>query len=236
MKRISAIALREFRSYQNSPMAYVIAAIFLVLTGFLFITSPATYTETSIRGFLGPAAFLLLLLASVITMRLIAEERKLGTLELLMTAPVKDSEVILGKFLGSLGILALVLAATLYYPILLIVLGHPDWGPIVTGYVGLLLLGATGLAVGIFASSLTSNQIVAAVTAGGILFVLWSIDAAAPFVPEAIAAAACRLSLSWYFPAFLRGILDTRGVVYYVSMTALFLFLAVRSVENARWR
>ncbi len=236
MKRISAIARREFQSYQTSPMAYVIAAIFLLLAGFLFITSPATYGETSIKGFVGPAAFLLLLLASVMTMRLIAEERKLGTLELLMTAPVRDSEVILGKFFGSLGVLGVILAATLYYPVLLTVFGDPDWGPIATGYLGLLLLGATGLAVGIFASSLTSNQIVAAVAAGGILFVLWSMDAAAPFLPEPLGEVTTRLSLSWYFPEFLRGILDTRGVVYYLSMTALFLFLAIRSLENARWR
>jgi ABC-2 type transport system permease protein len=236
VNKISTIALREFQSYQTSPMAYVIAAIFLLLTGFLFITSPATYGETSIKGFVGPAAFLLLLLASVITMRLIAEERKLGTLELLMTAPVSDSDVILGKFLGSFAVLAVILAATLYYPALLIAFGDPDWGPIATGYLGLLLLGAAGLAVGIFASSLTSNQIVSAVAAGGILFVLWSIDAAAAFLPEPLAEVSYRLSLSWYFPEFLRGILDTRGVVYYLSVTGLFLFLAVRSVENARWR
>ena len=236
MNKIAVIAIKEFKSYQTSPMAYVVTAIFLLLTGFFFSSSPATYMETSIKGFLGAGGILLLLLASVLTMRLLAEERKLGTLELLMTAPVRDSEVILGKFLGSLGILAVMLALTLYYPILLIAFGDPDLGPIGTGYLGLFLLGSTALAIGLFASSLTSNQIVAAVVAGGILFALWSMGAAAAFLPEALREIINHLSLSFYFPDFIRGIIDTRGVVYYLSITALFLFLAVRSVENAKWR
>ena len=236
MNKITVIALKEFKSYQTSPMAYVVTAIFLLLTGFFFSTSPATYTETSIKGFLGVGGILLLLLASVLTMRLLAEERKLGTLELLMTAPVRDSEVILGKFLGSLSILAVMLALTLYYPILLIAFGDPDLGPIGTGYLGLFLLGSTALAIGLFASSLTSNQIVAAVVAGGILFALWFIGTAAEFLPEALRKIFGHLSLSFYFPDFIRGVIDTRGVVYYLSITVLFLFLAVRSLENAKWR
>jgi ABC-2 type transport system permease protein len=236
MNKIAVIALKEFKSYQASPMAYVVTAIFLLLTGFFFGSSPATYAETSIKGFLGVGGILLPLLASVLTMRLLAEERKLGTLELLMTAPVRDSEVILGKFLGSLGILAVMLALTLYYPILLIVFGDPDLGPIGTGYLGVFLLGCTALAVGLFASSLTSNQIVAAVVAGGILFALWSIGAVTAFLPKALGEVMGPLSLSFYFPDFIRGVIDTRGVVYYLSITVLFLFLAVRSLENARWR
>ena len=157
MRNTTTIALREFKSYLASPMAYVVTGIFLVLTGFLFSISPATYFETSIRGFLGTGNLLLLLLASVLTMRLLAEERKMGTLELLLTVPVRDSEVILGKFLGSLGILVTMLILTLYYPLLLAIFGDPDPGPIVTGYLGLFLLGSVSLAIGIFTSSLTSN-------------------------------------------------------------------------------
>jgi ABC-2 type transport system permease protein len=236
LSKIAVIAIKEFKSYQTSPMAYVVTAVFLLLTGFFFSTSPATYTETSIKGFLGVGGILLLLLSSLLTMRLFAEERKLGTLELLMTAPVRDSEVILGKFLGSLGILTIMLALTLYYPLLLIAFGDPDLGPIGIGYLGLFLLGSTALAVGLFASSLTSNQIVAAVVAGGILFFLWFIGTAAAFLPEGFGEVLNHLSLSFYFPDFIRGVIDTRGVVYYLSITALFLFLTVRSVENAKWR
>ncbi len=236
MKKIAVIAVKEFKSYQGSPMAYVIAAVFLLLTGFLFITSPATYAETSIKGFAGAGGFLLLFLASVMAMRLVAEERKLGTMELLLAAPVRESEIILGKFLGSVAMLGLVLIMTLYYPLLLIIFGDPDWGPMAAGYLGLFLLGGTALAVGLFASSLTSNQIVAAVVGGGILLALWSVDGAASLLPEAYADLIFHLSLSFYFFDFIRGVVDTRGLVYYLSMTALFLFLAIRFLETARWR
>ena len=235
MRNTTAIAIKEFKSYLASPMAYVVTGIFLVLTGVFFSISPATYRETSINGFLEPGNILLLLLAAVLTMRLLAEEKKMGTLELLLTAPVRDREVILGKFLGSLGILTVMLALTFYYPILLISFGDPDMGPIATGYLGLFLLGSVSLAVGLFASSLSSNQIVAAVVAGGILFALWFVGLAATFLPEALAEIIGFLSLSRYFPDFMMGIIDTRGMIYYLSITALFLFLAIRSLENSRW-
>ena len=235
MRNTTAIALKEFKSYLASPMAYVVTGIFLVLTGVFFSTSPATYFETSIRGFLETGSLLLLLLAAALTMRLLAEERKMGTMELLLTAPVRDSEVILGKFLGSLGILTAMLVLTFYYPILLIAFGDPDMGPIATGYLGLFLLGCVSLAVGLFASSLTSNQIVAAVVAGGILFALWFVGLAANYLPEALGEVIGYLSLSFYLPDFIRGIVDTRGIIYYLSIMTLFLFLAIRSLENSRW-
>ncbi|MFC2052349.1 ABC transporter permease [Chloroflexota bacterium] len=235
MRNTLAIASKEFKSYLSSPMAYIVTGIFLVLTGFFFSVSPSTYFETSIQGFLQAGGLLLLLLSAVLTMRLLAEERKMGTLELLLTAPVRDSEVIIGKFLGSLGILTVMLVLTFFYPILLISLGDPDMGPIVSGYLGLFLLGCTSLAVGVFASSTTSNQIVAAVVAGGILFALWFVGMAADFLPEAFGNIIGYLSLSFYFPDFMRGLIDTRGIVYYLSITVLFLFLAIRSLENSRW-
>ncbi|MFC1897727.1 ABC transporter permease [Chloroflexota bacterium] len=235
MRNLTTIALKEFKSYLSSPMAYVVTSIFLMLTGFLFSISSVTYLETSIKGFLGTGSILLLLLASVLTMRLLAEERKMGTLELLLTAPLRDSEVIVGKFLGSLGILTAMLALTFYYPILLMCFGDPDWGPIVTGYLGLFLIGSVSLAVGLFASSLTSNQIVAAVVAGGIIFALWFVGMAADVLPEALGEIIGYLSLSYHFPDFMRGIIDTRGIIYYLSITVLFLFLATRSLESSRW-
>ena len=235
MRNTTAIAFKEFKSYLASPMAYIVTGIFLVLTGFFFSISPATYFETSISGFLQTGSLSLLLLAAVLTMRLIAEERKIGTLELLLTAPVRDSEVILGKFLGSLGILTAMLVLTFYYPLLLVLFGDPDMGPIVTGYLGLFLLGSASLAVGVFASSLTSNQLVAAMVTGGILFALWFISLAAGFLPKALGEVAGYFSLANYFPDFMRGMIDTRGIIYYLSITALFLFLAIRSLENSRW-
>jgi len=241
VKNTTTIALREFKSYLASPMAYVVTGIFLALTGFLFSISPVTYYETSIRGLWQTwGIILLLLISSVLTMRLLAEERKMGTLELLLTAPVRDSEVIIGKFLGSLGILTAMLALTFYYPILLGVIpgigfGDPDWGPIATGYLGLFLVGCTALAVGLFASSLTSNQIVAAVVTGGILFALWFVGMLADLLPEALGEVVSYLSLYYHFPDFMRGVIDTRGIIYYISITVLFLFLAIRSLASSRW-
>ena len=235
MRNTTTIALREFKSYLASPMAYVVTGIFLVLTGFFFQSSPTTYSETSISGFLVWGSILLLLLAPVLTMRLLAEEKKMGTIELLLTAPVRDSEVIAGKFLGSLGILTAMLALTLYYPLLLMWFGDPDMGPIATGYLGLFLLGCTSLAVGLFASSLTSNQLVAAMVAGGIIFALWFAGMAAGLLPEAMGEVISYLSLYHHFSSFMRGVIDTRGIIYYLSITVLFLFLAIRSLENSRW-
>jgi len=235
VRNTKTIALREFKSYLASPMAYVVTGIFLALTGFLFSISPTTYYETSVSGLWELGVILLLLLASVLTMRLLAEEKKMGTLELLLTAPVRDSEVIIGKFLGSLGILTAMLALTFYYPILLWIFGDPDWGPIATGYLGLFLVGCTALAVGLFASSLTSNQIVAAVVAGGILFALWFIGMLADLLPEALGEVVSYLSLYYHFPDFMRGVVDTRGIIYYLSSTVLFLFLAIRSLASSRW-
>ena len=236
MRNTLTIARKEFKSYLTSPMAYVVIGIFLVLTGVFFGTSSSTYLETSIRGvwdFWG--ALFLMAFTALITMRLIAEEKKLGTLELLLTAPVRDSEIIVGKFLGSLGIFVVILLLTLYYPLLLIIFGDPDLSPIGTGYLGIFLFGTTCLAIGIFASSVTSNQIVSAVIAGGILFALWFIGLAAGYLPEALGEIINYFSLSYYFPAFISGIVDTRGLVYYLSITVLFIFLAIRSLENSRW-
>ena len=238
MKNIGIISRKELKSYLSSPMAYVVTAVFLVLTGTFFATYLAStnYSDTSIRGFLGAGQILILLFAAVLTMRLIAEERKLGTWELLLTVPVRDTEIILGKFLGSLAVLTGMLVLTFYYPILLMVFGDPDLGPIITSYLGLFLLGCAALAVGIFASSLTSNQIVAAVVGGGILFTLWFLGIAGNFVPGALGEVLSYISLSHHFPDFVRGIVDTKAIVYYLSVTALFLYMAIRSTETDRWR
>lgn len=237
MKNVGLIASKEFRSHLTSPTAYIVTFVFLLLTGTFFSTylTGTGYTDTSIRGFLDPGNLLLLLFAAILTMRLLAEEKKLGTWELLLTAPVRDTEIVLGKYLGSLGVLLVMLALTLYYPLLLIWFGDPDIGPIVTSYLGLILLGSSALAIGLFASSVTSNQIVAAVVAGGILFALWFVGLATGLVPETVGDLLAYVSLMGHFADFTRGIIDTRAIIYYLSITAMFLFLTVRSIETGRW-
>jgi ABC-2 type transport system permease protein len=237
VKNIRIIAGKEFRGYLNSPMAYVIICIFLLGAGWFFTSylKSISYNDTTIKGFLDNAYILLLLFAAVITMRSLAEEKKMGTWELLLTSPIKDIDVIMGKFLGGLGILAVMLILTMYYPLLLIILGDPDMGPIWTSYLGLLLLGSSALAIGIFASSLTSNQIIAAVVSGGILFALWFVGNGANLVPTAIGQVLSYISLSYHFSGFSIGIVDTRSIIYFLSITVLFLYSAIRSLETGRW-
>jgi ABC-2 type transport system permease protein len=245
VSNIFLIAGKEFRSYLKSPMAYIVTCIFLLATGFLFVfyLTSTSYTDTSIRGFVDPGSglfgvsgpILMLLFAAIITMRLLAEEKKLGTWELLLTSPVRDTEVVAGKFLGSLGVMVGMLVLTLYYPIILKTMGDPDFGPILASYIGLILFGSAVLAIGIFASSLTSNQLVAAVVSGGILFALWFIGIISQTAPKGLQQVLGYISLSSHFPSFVVGIIDTRDVVYYLSITVLFLFLAVRSLESSRW-
>jgi ABC-2 type transport system permease protein len=238
MRNIWTIAAREFKSYIASPMAYIITAIFLIGTGIFFVLfSRAWLDETSMRGVLGNSIYIIIvmLLMALLTMRLVAEEKKLGTIELLLTAPVRDSELILGKFLGSVLVLLSMLAFTLFYPLMLKIFGDPDLGPIFSGYLGLVLLGVSALAVGLFASSLTSNQVISAVVAGAILLGLWFLGTVASPLPTALASTISYFSPANYLPDFVTGVIDTRGIVYYLSMTALFLFLAIRSLENSRW-
>ena len=238
MKGTIIIWKKEIFSYLSSPMAYIITCVFLLLSGTFFIAYlvGTNYGDTSIQGFLNAAQFLILLFTSILTMRLISEEKKLATWEFLLTCPVKDIGIILGKFLGSLTILLLMLALTLFYPLMLILLGDPDLGPIATSYIGLILLGSSCLAAGIFSSSVSSNQIVAVVLSGGILFGLWFIGPLASLIPGPLGEALSLFSLSHYFTDFIIGIIDTRAVIYYLSITAFFLYMATRSIEAGRWQ
>ena len=185
MRNIGIISGKELRTYLSSPMAWVVTAVFIALGGTFFTAylTATDYADTSIRGFLDASQILILLFATVMTMRSVAEEKKLGTWELLLTVPVRDAEIVLGKFLGSVAILTGMLVLTLYFPLVLVVFGDPDIGPIVASYVGLLLLGCASLSVGIFASTLSSNQILSAVVSGGILVGLWSLGVAGTYAP-----------------------------------------------------
>ena len=238
MRNIGVLAAKEVRSYLASPMAYIITAVFLALGGTAFASylAATAYAATTIAGFVDVGKYLILLFAAVLTMRAIAEERKAGTWELLLTSPLGDAEIVLGKFAGYLIILAGMLGLTLAYPLLLIVLGDPDLGPMATSYLGLLLLGGASLSVGIFASSLTANQIVSVVVASGLLLALWFFGPAASLAPAPLDKVLAYASLSHHFADFDRGIVDTRAIVYFLSVSALFLYLAIRSIETARWQ
>ena len=238
MRRIALICGKEIGTYLSSPMAYIVSAIFIALSGASFTTylAQTSYSDPRIRGFLETGQLLILLFSALLTMRLISEERKLGTWELLLTAPVREYEIVLGKFFSCLLVLAGMLILTLYFPLLLLIFGDPDIGPILTSYLGLFLLGSASVAIGIFASSLPPNQLGSAVVAGGILFGLWFLGMVGSLIPEPLGEILSYFSLSEHFPGFVRGVVDTRDLVYYLSVTAVFLFLSVRSIETERWR
>jgi len=231
------IAWKEVQTYFGTPMAYIVGAFFLVLTGYFFVSSLSVpFPEASARGFLGPSAVMLVLWGPLITMRLFAEEQKLGTLELLLTAPVRDWEVVAGKYLASLVMLAGTSALTLYYVLLLFWFGDPDPGPLLSGYLGFLLYGASTLAVGLFASSLTSNQIVSAVVAVAVLLFLTLAQQASTIVAGLPSRILEGLSLTTHYADFIQGVVDSTGVLYFLSLSALFLFLTVLNLESRRWR
>lgn len=238
MTRIAIIAGREIRAQLGAPIAYVVAGLFLALTGTFFVAylAATNYADTSIRGFLEAAQYLIPLFAVFFTMGTIAEEKKLGTWELLLTAPTRDVEIAVGKFIGGLAVMTLMLGLTLYYPMILAVLGDPDIGPIATSYLGFFFLSCASVAVGVFASSVSGSQTVAAAIAIAILSVLGLLGFAQGFVTAGLGAALANLSLLHHLEDFKRGILDTRAFVYFVSLTGLFLYLTIESVAAGRWR
>ena len=237
MKNTSAIAWREIKTYFTSPMAYIIMAVYTAIAAYYFVTSiRGVLPEATIRGFLIPSTLIFSLLSPLITMRLLAEEQKLGTLELLMTAPLKEYEIVLGKFIASLLTLISTLVPTVYLVMLLVMFGSPDLGPIFTGYLGLILFGMATLSLGLFASSLSPNQIVGAVLAMGVLIILSVIDLASNYVGGIFVTLVDQVSITNHFEDFSRGIIDTHDVVYYLLFTSFLLFLTIRSLESRRWR
>ena len=237
MRTVQAVAWKEIQIYFGGTTAYIVGMIFLALTGFFFAQNlGVAFPEASLRGFYEWAPIILILMAPALTMRLLAEEQKLGTIELLLTSPVRDWEVVLGKYLASLVFLLATLSLTLYYAILLVVFASPDPGPIYSGYLGLVLLAAAALSVGMLTSTLTSNQIVAAVVAMGILLALYFLDAASGVAGGVGSTLINEIGLNSHFEDFGRGIIDTKHIVYFVSLTTFFLFLTIRALESRRWR
>ena len=231
-----AICRREFKAYFNSPVAYFVITIFLVLVGIMFFIPFFAQDRVSMRDFFSLAPFLFVFFAPAITMRLVAEERRTGTLELLITLPVRDVDVILGKYLAALALLLVALVLTLPYAITIAQFGDLDWGPVWGGYLGLLMMGGAFLALGLMASSWTENQIVAFVIGLFLSMLFLMVDRFVIFLPAALAPYVEYLSFSNHFRNTARGVVDSRDVVFFCSFILLALFLAFRSLESRRWR
>ena len=232
-----AIAWKEIQAYFTSPIGFIVALVYLALTGFFFVRSiSGTLPEASVELYIVATAWIMVPLGPALTMGLLAEEQKLGTIELLLTAPVKDWEVVLGKFLASLSFFLVTLTMTLFYVLLLGAYGNPDWGPVWSAYLGIILYGATALSIGLMASSFTRNQIVSFVLGLGILLMLAVIQFASDLVEGVGATILDQIGTIYHLDDFTLGIIDTNHIVYYVSLTAVFLFLTIRSLESRRWR
>ncbi|MBN2071325.1 MAG: ABC transporter permease [Candidatus Krumholzibacteriota bacterium] len=250
-----AIYARELKYYFNSITAYVTISIFLIISGYFFFSIFRFYNLMSLqiiqkndfsmnlnlidgvmRPIFGNLSIIILLILPMITMRLIAEEKKQGTFELLLTFPVSDAAVVGGKYFASLTILAIMLAPTALYPVLLKVYSDPELLPVLSGYLGLFLMGAAFLSIGTFFSSLTSNQLVAGVSTFGVSLFFLVIGWAAPLSGSTLSAVLSELSILVHFESFSKGIIDLKDITYYLLLSLFFLFLTLRSLESSRWR
>jgi ABC-2 type transport system permease protein len=238
MKTILTIFWKEFRGYFNSPIAYIFIISFLVFTNWLFFKGFFLMNQSSLRSFFSILPWVFLFLAPAVTMRSWAEEKKLGTIELLMTLPVKDYEVVLGKFLAGFIFLIVTLLCTFPLPLTVMAVGNPDIGPIWGGYAGAFLMGGAYLAIGCFASSLTENQIVAFIIAIFLSFTLLIIgeNLVIMNLPAALVPVFTFLGLGAHFESIGRGVIDSRDIIYYISIIGFFLFLNGLSVESRKWK
>jgi ABC-2 type transport system permease protein len=255
MSNIFAIADRELRSYFASPIAYAVIGLFALVFGWMFYTflrffvmqsmqmsqmgmggGTVNVNQMLIRPLILQISVIVLFVLPMITMRTYSEEKRSGTIELLLTSPLTDLQIILGKFLGAMGLYALMLLITVPTITLLFWYGEPDWKPVVTSYLGLLLVGGSFIAFGLFISSLTKNQIVAGVLTFCsllmLLLVSWMQDFAGPVGKAVISA----LAVFEHFEDFSKGVIDTKHLVYYASVITFGLFLTAKSVDSERWR
>ncbi len=236
MKNVWAVSQRELRSYFLSPLAYVVIALFLALSGYLFALILANGRQASLQGLVQNVSVLYLFIVPAISMRLLAEEQRSGTIELLLTNPVQEWEIVTGKFLASVLLVVVMLALTLLYPLFLYIFGSPDTGPIITGYLGILLQAAAFLSVGLWASSLTSNQVVAAIIAFALLLILWLSDNLGQFLGGTVGAIVSYTSVINHFQSFPQGVIQSNDVIYYVTLILAGIVLSTLSLQSRRYR
>jgi len=254
MSNILAIARKELRSCFASPIAYVVIGLFALVFGYFYVAmvylfvgqsmqmsqmmggGPMNVNQQLIRYVLQNAAVVLLFVLPMITMRAYAEEKRSGTIELLLTSPISDLQIIAGKFLGAMALYALMLAVTLIHIALLFAYGNPEWRPIASGYLGLLLLGGCFIAVGLLISSFTKNQIVAGVITFVVFLMFWVVDWMTNFAPPGVGSLLNYLSITSHLEDFAKGVIDTKHVIYYLSFITFGLFLTSKAVDSERWR
>jgi ABC-2 type transport system permease protein len=253
MTNIFAIARKELRSYFASPVGYVVVGMYALVFGFFYAVGlnwfvrqgmqgpgmgggPLNVNQQMIRYVLMNSTVINLLVVPLITMRTYAEEKRSGTIELLMTSPVTDFQIIVGKFLGAMALYCAMVGITLIHMAVLFVYGNPELKPILTGYLGLLLLGGCFVSVGLFFSSLTRNQIVAGMFTFAVLLLLWVVDWVGSFTGPTVEKVVTYLSITGHLEDFLRGVIDSQHVIYYLSFIGFGLFITAKAVDSERWR
>ncbi len=259
MSNILAIANKELRSYFASPIAYIVIGLFALLYGWFYVAILNYFIQQSmamamqmnempggpqamnvnqqmIRPLLQNVTVLVLFVLPMVTMRTYAEEKRSGTIELLLTSPLTDLQIIMGQLLGALALYALMLAVTLIHIGVLFLYGRPEWKPILTAYLGLFLMGGCFISLGLLISSLTKNQIVAGMVTFAVFLMLWVINWIGSFSGPVVQEVLNYVSITEHFDDFTKGILDTKHVIYYLSFIGFGLFLTARSVDSERWR
>jgi ABC-2 type transport system permease protein len=236
MQQVLALAKKEFRSYFDSPVAYVVITLFLLIAGWQFSTALFLSNTPDLRNLFSIIRFILLFFIPAVSMRLISEEKRLGTIEILLTLPIKEWQLVLGKYLAAYFLIIITLLLTLIHYITISLLGSPDLGATFGGYLGLVMIVGVYLSIGIFTSSLSQNQIVAFIASFVIIFALYLLDKIVFFFPGILASILEYVSMDYHFNNIARGVIDSRDIIYYLSLIFLFLFLTVQALESRKWK
>jgi len=234
MQQVAHIFKREFKSYFISPIAYIVISVFLLVTGWFFFSTFFIYNQTSLRSFFSMLPIIFAFVVPAITMRLFSEELNVGSYETLLTLPVTYRDVILGKFLASVVFIMAMLVPTIAYPVTAWLLGQLDWGPVAGGYIGAILLGAAYSAVGLFASSLTRNQIIAFIIGIAICFSLTLVDKMLFFLPRNLVGLFGYLGADFHFQNIAKGVIDSRDLLYFLSISFVGLYCTHLAIQGKK--
>lgn len=236
MHNILTIYKKELRSFFNTPMAYIFLVVFALVTGYFFTNTFFLYNQSDMRSLFGIVPLVYLFFIPAVSMGLISREKSLGTIEIITTLPVRERDIVIGKFLAGLSLILIALLTTLIHYITLINVGTViDHGAVFTGYLGLALLGGVYTAVGIFSSSLTENQVIAFIVGIAIVITFFLMDKLLVFVPSGLAGLIQYLSTEFHLSNMSRGVIDTRNIVYFGSVIGFFLFMTTRVLESRKW-
>ena len=235
MQNIKTIYMKELKSYFNSPIAYIVIIVFLVIIGWFFTNGLFANNVASLRPMFDMVPFIFLFFIPAITMRSFSEEKKQGTIELLLTKPVTEYELVIGKFLAALMLTIITLIPTLLYFFAVLNLGDVEMGAVIGGYIGLILMAAVYIGIGLFASSLTENQVVAFIISFIIIFALFMLGKMLIQVSPGLVSAVEFISTDYHFSNISRGVIDTRNLIYYFSMIFFSVYLTKVSIESRKW-